>query len=110
MGPTMPNCFQLSRKTSEKFSPVPLAHIDNEMCEHFKVEPHPVAYYRGWVDDIGFSLAMGKSFDQIIAQIQTAVDSLATDTDNLPYEQRRMEIAKWLNENFTSDAFYQRKF
>jgi hypothetical protein len=62
----MPACFQLYRKADgENAEPVAFQTIDEEMCAHFNVPCDPVKYLHGWYDNIGFSLAIGKNWDQM---------------------------------------------
>ena len=88
----MPNCFQLSRRESKEFTPVPLNTIDEEMCKHFNVPVHPNWYYKEWYNTVGFSLAMGLTFAEI--------------------REKQMgdpQVVDWLEANFVSSAFYQPK-
>lgn len=87
----MPNCFQLLRDGVA----VTLATIDEEMCRHFGAQCDPVRYYEAWYDAIGWELAMGRSFDQIRVTLAE-------------YPQL-VEIATWLEQNFTSNAWHERK-
>ena len=54
------HCFQLISRASGE--PAHLPTIDNEMCEHFNVEPHPTEYYRAWYDIIGLAFATGRTY------------------------------------------------
>jgi hypothetical protein len=97
----VPNCFQLARK-SEPEKPIALSVIDEEMCQHFKVETDPIKYYLGWFDIIGFKLACGKSFIQIVASLAKSMSEMPQYKDDY---LRLIEIALWLDENFTSNAW-----
>ena len=88
----MPNCFSLTRKSDPESGPVPLATIDEEMCVFFNVLPHPRMYYLGWYDMIGFRLAVGHTFEEIIS------DS----------SERLKVVAQWLQDNFIPNAWAQR--
>ena len=99
----MPNCFQLSRKTSEKFTAVSLYEIDEEMCKHFNVKYSTIRYYGEWYGSVGFSLAMGKSFEEIRKEFEPCLES---DPDNF-WSKRRLEIVDWLAANFVSDSWVQ---
>lgn len=87
----MPNCFQLLRDGVA----VPLAQIDDEMCKHFDVEPHPARYYGSWYDAIGWELAHGRPFDQIKVTFAQ-------------YPQL-VEICDWLAQHFTASSWHERK-
>lgn len=95
----MPNCFQLTRKGDTH--PSPLVLIDDLMCEHFGVDPDPVKYYYGWYDCIGFRLAMGKTFAEIIEQFNEYI----AESRSSEYYVVMIEIAKWLDANYTTDAW-----
>jgi len=60
----MPNCFTLTRKSDTAAGPVKLTLIDEELCAHLGVEVDNTHWVHGWYNSIGFSLAMGKSFDE----------------------------------------------
>lgn len=87
----MPNCFQLLRDGSA----LPLNQIDEEICRHFNEPCHKTRYYQGWYDTIGFDLAAGQSFDQI-----------RTAYADFP---KLVEIANWLEANFTVRHWYERR-
>ena len=98
----MPNCFQLIRKTTgqaEKFSV-----IDNEICAHLGVQPHPVYYHNGWYDSIGLSIACGKTIPQLIEQTQ---QDIAKDNGNNDYYVTHLAILNYLSEHFVSNAWYE---
>ncbi len=101
----MPNCFQLVRKAKPEEGPVRLVLIDEELCNHFKVDCDPVKWFHGWYDFIGYGLAAGKSFAEI-RTICTDLVSNKDDADGKMHWQRMVEIADYLNEHFTSDAWY----
>ena len=56
------NCFQLINKLNGE--PANLPTVDNEMCEHFNIEPHPTEYYRMWYNVLGLAFATGHTFDE----------------------------------------------
>ena len=87
----MPNYFALCKKgTTER---VPFSQIDDEICAAlgFIVDADKYAYH--WYDIIGLRLAMGQNFDQIIEAVS---DEQFPELGN---------IARWLKENYTSDAW-----
>ena len=59
----MPQCYTLTRKGQTE--PESRAKIDDEMCKHFGVTPDPKFWYMDWDNIVGFSLACGKTWDQI---------------------------------------------
>ena len=103
----MPNCFSLTRKSNLEAGPVVLQKVDEEMCAYFGQEVHPKYWYCGWYDAIGFSLAMGKNWQQIRVDlsIYVAEDILKKKWDLMFWDRRRIEITNWLEENFTYDAW-----
>ena len=102
----MPNCFQLTRKSELDKGPVKLDQIDQEMCDHFKEPCDPKKWYCWWYDIIGFKLAMGKTFDQIKDDLKSERDK-AEENDIKQVNQKWLDITEWLDENFTSNAWYQ---
>lgn len=88
----MPNCFTLTRLNKPEEGPVSLTKIDEEMCKHFNVECDPVKYYCEWYNTIGLMLAIGRTFEEIFEIFEGS--------------ERTIEIAKWLQANFTTDAWY----
>ena len=89
----MPNCFSLTRKAASEAGFVRFDIIDNELCAALGVVSDEVQYYLGWYDSIGLMLAIGKSF----ADMRVI---WAGDTEIL-------KVVDWLDEHFTSDAWYQ---
>lgn len=100
----MPNCFQLIRKGHTEATP--LNTIDRELCQLLGKEEHPKLYVAGWFDSIGFSLAMGKTFDEIVEKIE---GDIATEKpEDAPYKENDRELlkcAKYLRENYTENAW-----
>jgi hypothetical protein len=88
----MPVCFTLTRKADLAAGPVSFQQIDDEMCKHFGVEPDKVEYYQRWYDTVGLALACGHDWPKI--------------KEIFP---GKAEIIDWLAENFTQDAWSERK-
>ncbi len=97
----MPRCFQLTRKSDLAAGPVNLNLVDEEMCARFLTSVHPTKYYMGWFDCIGWRIATGMSFDDIRAEAAKEPDG---------YLAQMIPIVEWLDENFTTNAFYQPKW
>lgn len=92
----MPSCFQLINKETgeaEKFS-----KIDDKICAYFGVKPDPKKYVYLWYDIIGFNLATGKSFEE-----QREMEWLKNDPE-------LMQIIDFLDENYTSNNWYEHKY
>jgi hypothetical protein len=94
----MPSCFQLRVKGEKQ--PSTFVSIDDRICEMFGVTPDPKSYFAGWYDSIGLRLAIGRSFTEIIEEFAKV------DAD---WARQHHKIAVWLNEHYTSDAWYEFK-
>jgi hypothetical protein len=94
----MPNCFSLTRKSKPDKGPVSLIEIDEEICKLFEIEPNDRVYYRGWVDWIGFLLACGHSFEKI------------RQDKGIQSDEQMLQICNYLDENYTSQAWYQARY
>lgn len=107
----MPNCFTLTRKNAPEAGPVVLNTIDNEMCAYFGVTPDQERYYCYWYDIIGFKLALGKSWDQIKEDLKVILAQYEKEEleHERQFQSRLLEIANWLEENFTTNAWYGHK-
>jgi hypothetical protein len=97
----MPNCFALYRLNDPKKTFVSLSKIDEEICEMMNVPCDEKKYYYGWYDIIGFRLAMGETFDDMISGNEAKGIGALED----PIYQ---QIARWLEANYGSDAWSQR--
>ncbi len=90
----MPNCFQLTKKGDTEASK--LSDVDEAICKHLGVAPHPTRYVDYWFDSIGFGLATGRG--QLGSQeLREFVRGFSPST--LP------KILKFLEENYTSSAW-----
>src|SRR5258708_33789037 len=96
----MPNCFSLTRKSTGEV--VILQEVDNELRRYFKEPPDTEHWLWSWYDTIGLALALGRSFDDIIRECH---DNLEQHPDSVQYYLRKIEIAKYLRDNFTSDCW-----
>ena len=92
----MPNCFQLIPKDSNE--PESLNSIDEKICMMLNIPIDAEKYCCYWYDTIGFKLAIGQNFAEIIERLTTEYgpDDVWT------------RIAIWLNENYTSSAWAHR--
>lgn len=88
----MPACFQLTRKGDT--SPAMLEDIDRAVCQRFPEDfTYSATNYGPWYEYIGFMLALGKSFDEILDKLQMG---------------RMHRVTAFLAENYTNDAWYER--
>jgi hypothetical protein len=98
----MPNCFSLTRKcditATSTPGPVALQKIDDEMREHFKAPPSDSEWFGGWYNAVGFRLALGMSFEQILEDAR----------ERYPNGSQGIEIVEWLQEHFVADAWAER--
>ena len=90
----MPNYYNLTKKGQT--TPSNANQIDEEICLFLGVQPHPKYYRKGWNDFIGQPLAYGMSFDKIISDFEKQND---------PFFEELIKIAKFLQENYTPDAW-----
>lgn len=90
----MPACFQLYKKGSSE--PEKFTVIDEEICAMLDVPCDPVKWIYGWYDIIGFKLAIGKTFEQIVTDLEEYNDV------------ELLKITRWLMEHYTSNAWYTR--
>ena len=97
----MANSFSLTRKTEMDKGPVSLRQVDEEICGHFNV-PHTNDYYHSWFDAIGFELAAGRSFADIIRRCH---EDMEASPQRYRYYERELEIAEYLDKHFFSDRW-----
>lgn len=93
----MPNCITLTRKGEKE--PMNFGKVDDLVCEALGVQPDPVKFYRSWYDIIGLGIALGDTLPKMRAKF-------AAD----PETPELAKIAAFLDDNFTTDAWYQPKF
>jgi hypothetical protein len=84
----MANSFSLTRKTEMDKGPVSLPQVDEEICAHFNVVPHTKDYYHSWFDTIGFELATGSSFADIIRRCH---EDMEASPQSYRYHERKLE-------------------
>ena len=105
----MPNCFSLTRKGEKDCST--MQAIDAKMCIHFGAPCDEKRYHAEWYNIIGFSLACGKSFESQREEFRKQVASLseAGQYDQAHREMHYIAICDWLEANYTSDAWCERR-
>ena len=106
-------CFQLFAIGSDKGEP--LNQVDEAICKHFGVEVHPTLYYHDWFDVIGFRLALGKTWDEIVEEHQQYIreieqsvcidDADSSALDTLAWYTRTIEIVGFLRERYSVNAW-----
>lgn len=67
--------------------------IDEAICRHFKQPIDSEQYFNYWYQNIGFRLAMGKTWDEIRESYKECSGSL--------------KIIAFLEENYTSSSWYE---
>ena len=90
----MPNCFQLFKKGQTNV--VTLSSVDEELCRMLGKEIDPEYYVAQWVDTIGFMIAMGNELGSEALRNKFTGEIL-------------LKCLTYLEENYTSTAFYQHK-
>ncbi len=98
----MPNMVSISRKGEDKNVVVHPNHIDNEICAHFKIEPHPKWYVCGWWDTVGYS--MKGSFSEIADMYREGDERESERTKE--FRGYTVQIMEFLDENFVLSASY----
>lgn len=93
----MSNRFTLTRKSTGQV--VMLKDVDNEMRKMFKEPLDAEHWLWSWHNTIGLSLGLGRSFDDIIKECRSNIKEYPED---IKYYIRKLEIAVYLNDNFTS--------
>lgn len=101
-------CFQLFRKSTGE-GPLPLTLVDEEICKEFKAIPHPVRYFKGWFDCVGFGLACGKTYQQIRSQQEDylRLDLAAGRTDWWMLDVANLSIIRFMEANYMSNSWSQ---
>lgn len=102
----MPNCFSLIRKSNPNDGPVKLIKIDEEICQFLGVDVHPDNWCYSWYDIIGRNLACDESFQEQILRFQKFHDE-SDNQDDKDFWNILIKIARWTDENFTFDSWYQ---
>lgn len=90
----MAACFNLTKKGESE--PTLLQTVDEELCRYFGVEPHATAWFRNWYNQVGFMLALGYSFDDVIAHY---AEYECTDLE---------DITEWLKKHYIVAAWCER--
>lgn len=99
----MPACYQLIDKKTGK--PEVLQEIDRKMCEAFNQPCDPTKWFHNWHNEIGFRLAIGQSFEDIKKEYEGYVTNPESDGER-NYYSLSLEVLRWLEDNYTSNAFY----
>lgn len=100
----MPNCFQLTRKGYP--SPAVLQSIDAELCQNLDLPFSEDKWACGWYDLIGFSLACGRTFDEIADAIKEGC--IKDNNEDIRQRDRGYQLLRinhYLNEHYTTDAW-----
>lgn len=99
----MPNCFRLARKSDPEKTPMSLVKLDEELCKMLAMEVHPRQWCCGWYDVIGWAIA--------VEGFALGSETLRAYVKDMPeqFGGGLMEILFYLEQNFTSDAWYESK-
>ena len=100
----MPACFALTR-IGEKV-PTTINAIDTELCQAHDLEWNATRYVYGWFDDIGFSIAIGKTWDNIADKYQTDIRD-EPDSPYLTHELMMLRFVHYLRQHYTADGWQE---
>lgn len=82
------------RNTGEIIEGKKLIELDDRMCNAFGIQPDPKNWLCNWMDVIGFNLATGKTFDEMLS-------------DNRWLDEERRIIC-WLQERYENASYFSR--
>jgi len=100
----MPVCFQLTR--IGEIEPAYLTDVDAELCQQFEIPFSEHTYAYGWYDDIGFKLALGKSWDELADQYQKYS---YTTSQYQEHELMMLRMVHYLRQHYVVDAWREHK-
>ena len=103
----MPNCFQLT--LIGETEPSTLQSVDNRLWQLLgNVDPDPKRWYKNWYNIIGLALACGKNFKEIQGILEEQLNYASTE-DEVDHYQDLINITWFLQDNYTTRAWYQSK-
>lgn len=82
--------------------PAVLPKVDDALCQHLGITPHPKKYYHGWYDYVGFMLACGGTWIQILMQIDEWREKDQAGADKME------EVVLWLQSHYIPESFWSR--
>jgi len=85
--------------------PSGLNQIDREICKLVGLDEHKTQYCLGWFDMIGFKLACGESFEEIIFELEQRF--AVPEPVYADYDAAILRVAKWLKQNFKNNAWVE---
>lgn len=91
--------FQLISKVTNE--PESINKIDEFICNHFNQAIDEHKYYNSWYDFIGFELAYGKSFSEIIETFSLELQEPAKNQSQ--FVLNLLAIAKLLDQHYISN-------
>lgn len=105
----MPNCFSLTRIGDSE--PTALDMIDRDLCQTFGIAYSPKLYACQWFDAIGFLLACGKSWDDIVDNLngyitQSELNGNASDYREMDY--MHLAFVHHLRQHYVANAWGER--
>lgn len=90
-------CFSLTKRG--KTEPVSLNQLDEDVCKMLNKPCDPDKFCRGWYDIIGFRLALGKEWSEIVELFLPVEDA---------YDLDMLAICAYLQANYTSNCWSSR--
>lgn len=106
----MPVCFDLTPRADPGHGPMMLQDIDKVLCDALGQPCHPKYWLVGWYDYIGFRLAVGSTFDKLIAEFQDyLVKDAKSGDESFKKTALLLACAIYLRDNFISNAWREAK-
>lgn len=115
----MPSCIRLEAKDGHLIA-APGEHakgfhaLDEELACHFGDTPDPKLWYYEWYNVIGLKLALGQTLEEAVTSLQKTLKDMRyrpkpATLNALAFQQRLVQIAEYLNANYTTDAWKEFK-
>lgn len=88
------------KETGVTYTDAGLVQVDEMLCAHLGVEPDPVNWFMGWMDWVGFSIAVsGKSVSDALAHhmdMDSPLGAPCADT---------LRLCQWFIDTFENASF-----
>lgn len=103
----MPNCFRLYYKEHPEIGHVPGPQVDMDICVHFDEIVDSKKWFLGWMDVLGWQIAVvGQTLNDLPA---FCIDRFSEQVDyyGMEFWAYMVQIAYFLRDNYTSDAWVE---
>ena len=100
--------FNLTRKSNPEAGPVVLTALDVEICALTDQQVHPSKYCLDWFDNVGYWLAVGKTWAEIRAmhtEWRADVRGLDSLDGHNAFHDLLAKIVDWLEVNFIVECW-----